>query len=115
MGPAHRRKWPLLTPPPTDVVVELTQTNNFHIEKTLNAFGSEKEIISLKNAGHPFKLDPIELEVAKHVLQETKSLRFDEFIKLVYSTYPVVTQPKGSYLNLVQLAKDYKSKSVLFA
>ena len=46
--------------------------------------------------------------VLDFVIEKTAPLSWDDFIKLVYSTYPIVTQPRYSTLNLVQLASLYK-------
>ncbi len=42
------------------------------------------------------------------MINATKNKNWEDFIRLVYSTYPCVTQPKGSQLNLVELAKKYE-------
>jgi hypothetical protein len=42
------------------------------------------------------------------VIEKTKDLEWNDFIRLIYSTYPIVTQDKYSKLDLVSLAKEYQ-------
>lgn len=98
-----------------EIISDLIRSNKFTVMKTSTFYGNDKEILSLKNAYGSYVLSADELLVANHVLEQTKSLRFDEFIKLVYSTYPVVTRPKGSILDLVPLAAAYRAQQELFS
>ena len=47
-------------------------------------------------------------EVINHVIVTTFEKSWDSFASLIYSTFPIFTQPRFSQLNLVQLAKIYK-------
>ena len=55
-------------------------------------------------------IEPTEKEqkIIDFVIEKTKKFYWDKFINLVYSTYPIISQEKGSQLNLVELAKEYK-------
>jgi hypothetical protein len=46
--------------------------------------------------------------VLDFVIEQTAPLYWNDFIKLVYSTYPVVTQPRFLPLDLVKLALEYR-------
>ena len=50
-------------------------------------------------------LDPQELEVIDEVVRETDPLYFNDFINLVYDTYPVRESSKYSILDLPKLAQ----------
>ena len=41
------------------------------------------------------------------IIESTKRQNWSEFIRLVYSTYPVMTQDRFSRLDLVALARRY--------
>jgi hypothetical protein len=47
------------------------------------------------------------------VIHSVDDKSFTEFVKLVYSTYPIVTQERYSILDLVNLAKEYKEVAPL--
>jgi len=78
----------------------------FLIHETLNMFGGKKRLIKLKK-DLTVSLTDIEEAAAKHIIQVTKDLNYDDFIKLVYSTYPIATTEKYSSLNLVTKAAKY--------
>lgn len=42
-----------------------------------------------------------------HVVDVTNKLCWNDFIKLVYSTYPIFTSTKYSNLDLIEKAKEY--------
>jgi hypothetical protein len=49
-----------------------------------------------------------EKELIDFVISSSASKNWDDFIKLVYSTYPIVTQERFSKLDLVMLAAEYE-------
>lgn len=69
-----------------------------HSEKQESELGSE--------------LHPDTLKLINEIVAVTKDLSFTQFIKLVYSTFPVRTSQKYSQLDLVKLAKDYKKRNL---
>lgn len=48
--------------------------------------------------------------VLDHVIRVTAPKYWDEFIKLIYSTYPVLASPRYTHLDLVDLAARYRSE-----
>lgn len=85
----------------------------FEIVETTTHFGSRKEVIRLRGHYRVF-LTSTDRDVLDFVIKSTKSKTFESFIRLVYSTYPVVTSPRGASLDLVRLAGEYKT-TALFA
>jgi hypothetical protein len=53
------------------------------------------------------KINPKEKEILNFVIENTKNLNWKDFIKLVYSTYPIMKQPRYTYLDLPSLAIEY--------
>lgn len=49
-----------------------------------------------------------ERELLDFVISTSASKNWDDFIKLVYSTYPIITQERFSKLDLVKLAGEYE-------
>lgn len=92
-------------------IIEETIQNDgrFQIVSTINFYGNEKnliEIIDDKNFSNPTEE---EQEIIDFIIEKTRKFYWDKFINLVYSTYPIISQEKGSQLNLVELAKEYKN------
>lgn len=81
----------------------------FDVNKERNMFGSPKHVITLTKAGRELDKDLNKVEIAalEHVIDQTKSLTWEPFIKLVYSTFPIVTEPRYKNLDLVHLAEKY--------
>ncbi|WP_437561129.1 Panacea domain-containing protein [Sorangium sp. So ce542] len=95
--------------PYVDEVWSTAQANPglFQLTDSQNIFGSKKQLISAAGEYACPSLSKEDRDIINFVILHTKSKNWDEFIKLVYSTYPIVTQPRGSYLNLVDLARNY--------
>ena len=53
-------------------------------------------------------LNQHELKIINFIGKLSTKLDTDDFIKLVYSTYPMIKSDKNKLLNLPDLAKDYK-------
>ncbi len=95
-------------------IVDLARENQaFTVDLTQNAFGSSKEVIRASaDAGYPTLTDE-DKRVLDFVIDSTKTKYWGDFINLVYSTYPVVTQDRYSELDLVELAEEYKDVTAL--
>jgi len=79
----------------------------FNVQYTTNVYGGEKRLINLKK-DVPDNLSNEEKRILDEVIENTKSLYWTDFIKLIYSTYPILTSEKYSYLDLVNKAKEWK-------
>lgn len=86
------------------------EDEDFNVIGTFNYYGSMKEIISIKK---PFEFNSLnikDIEILDHVIENTNSLNWDDFIQLVYSTYPILINSKYSELDLSYAAKRYKDE-----
>ena len=92
----------------SDIETSLNFDERFYIEKTRNYFGNEKKIVRIKTNEFQKPLDEEKL-IIDLVINLTQELSWNEFINAVYSTFPIKESEKGSSLNLVQLAKEYKA------
>ncbi len=77
----------------------------FEVRNVTNAFGSPKELISLREPVRA-ELAVEERQVVDNVMAKTTRMYFCQFIDYVYSTYPVKHRPKYSMLDLEQLAEE---------
>lgn len=101
--------------PYVEDVVNVAQSDPaFAITPQRNAYGNFKEVISLQAVYVPV-LTKEERDVLEHVINTTAQKYWNDFIELVYSTYPIMTQERHAQLNLVALAKEYKSTQTAVA
>jgi hypothetical protein len=90
-----------------DIKDEAEKDDQFMVSELLNAYGTPKIVISLKNAKYIPRLSREEAYSVDHVIETSKKLNWDQFIRLVYSTYPIISSEKYTYLDLAQKAKEY--------
>lgn len=83
----------------------------FEVVQTANMYGNAKEIVRLREATQWPTLSRRDIAVLDHVIARTAPKYWDQFIKLVYSTYPVLTRPRMATLDLVALAREYRAQS----
>ncbi|QQR40084.1 Panacea domain-containing protein [Devosia rhizoryzae] len=81
----------------------------FEVRKEHTMFGNRRERIELVDEDLSVTLSSSEREILDHVIAETRKLGFDGFIKLVYSTFPVISGTKGKDLDLIGAAETYRS------
>lgn len=80
---------------------------DFKIVDTVNERGNSKQIITLQNHSASYNLSDEDREILDFVIKATATKNWSAFIQLVYSTYPIRSQPRFSDLDLVTLANDY--------
>ena len=71
-------------------------------------YGNKKNIIEIRDDRDFMEPTEKDQEIIDFVIEKTRKFYWDKFINLVYSTYPIISQEKGSQLNLLELAKEYK-------
>ncbi len=97
--------------PYVDDVVELAREDpDFEVLDEENMFGAPREVIRVAGDPEPASLTSDERAVLDHVIETTSKLYWNDFIALVYSTYPIRTEPRYSQLDLVALASEYRAK-----
>lgn len=90
-------------------VIDTARTDpTFEVKLTSNYFGDPKEVISVQEDLRHLSLGKNDLETLSFVVEKTRARNWSEFIQLIYSTYPIVSQPRYSKLDLIALAKEYK-------
>ncbi len=91
-----------------DVINEVQSDQDFEIVQTYNLYGEPKQVIGLRTANPSISLSGDERQIIDRIVDDTKVMYWDAFIKHVYSTYPIKTQDRYSELNLVELATEYQ-------
>jgi hypothetical protein len=82
-------------------------TELFEIKHTKNIYGDDKKLFILQNKNYKPEITEDEKESLDYVIGITKKLYSGEFTNLIYSTYPILTSDKYTYLDLVCKAKEY--------
>lgn len=81
----------------------------FKINESVNTHGGITTTISINDVNYAPTIPQEDKDLIDSIVRSIKKYDFDEFIKLVYSTYPVMTSDQYTYLNLVEKAKEYKA------
>jgi hypothetical protein len=91
-----------------DVIKTARDYPEFDVEQRINAYGNLKELIRLTmGRGYP-SLTQGDKYILDFVMALTRPKNWDEFLNLVYSTYPIASQPRYSTLDLPALATEYR-------
>jgi predicted nucleic acid-binding OB-fold protein len=73
-------------------------------------YGEPKDLMRIADDVDYPSLGEEERELLDFVIEKSAQKNWDEFIRLVYSTYPIATQERFSELDLVELAREYEQK-----
>ena len=85
----------------------IANDDRFNIVSTRNIYGNEKNLITLKEDKNFEEPSDVQKEIIDFVIDKTRKFNWKKFIELVYSTYPIISQERGTTLDLVALAKEY--------
>lgn len=94
--------------------IEDTINDNLNIIQpiyTNTIYGTKKKLFVLKNDN--ICMENISENVQKiidTIIAKTKGMYWQQFINFVYSTYPIITSERYTYLNLLQKAIQYKEE-----
>jgi hypothetical protein len=91
--------------------ISITANDNpdlFKCISTSNSLGGSKSLYCLKSNNYRTALSTQAKESIDHVISKTNNLNWSDFINLVYSTYPIISSERYSFLNLVTKANEYK-------
>ena len=96
--------------PYVDDVANVAQSDSiFDIESTTNMFGGNKQVVRLRSESYSPDITNAEKSILDHIISTASTMYWNNFMELVYSTYPILKSDKYSNLDLVSLAKEYKS------
>ena len=79
----------------------------FVIDLGSNMYGQPKKTFRLREGQTKVHLSDAEKQSIELVIEETRKLYWKDFIRLVYSTHPVASSERYTYLDLVEKAKEY--------
>jgi hypothetical protein len=87
----------------------------FDVNSDKNMYGQKKAVFSLKNENYQPELNVEERASIDRVVEATRKIYWDDFIKLVYSTHPITSSERYSCLDLVGKAEEYRKQKYSMA
>jgi predicted nucleic acid-binding OB-fold protein len=93
-----------------DIINAVKEDPVFEVVPTENMYGGPKDLMRIADDVDYPSLGEEERELLDFVIEKSAQKNWDEFIRLVYSTYPIATQERFSELDLVALAREYEQK-----
>jgi predicted nucleic acid-binding OB-fold protein len=93
-----------------DIINTVKEDPAFEVVSTENMYGGSKDLMRIADDVDYPSLGEGERELLDFVIEKSAQKNWDEFIRLVYSTYPIATQERFSELDLVELAREYEQK-----
>ncbi|MGZ8223771.1 MAG: Panacea domain-containing protein [Methylobacter sp.] len=102
--------------PYVDDVVDAAR-NSYHliVTTTNNFYGEKKELISAKKESQLPRIEKAQAEILNFIIEETKKMYWNDFIKHVYSTPPVSGSTRYTSLNLENFAKETRKLNSLIS
>ncbi len=92
-----------------DFVKLANEDKDIAVQNTSNFYGGRKQLFMLSDSfGGKVDITPEQKEIADFVINATKQKNYEDFIQLVYSTYPIISNNRYSDLDLVGMANKYK-------
>lgn len=95
-------------------VEDVSVIANFDAEFTIipekTVYGDDKYVIAYSGKSPESELTVREKEILDAIIRKTQQMYFNDFISYVYSTYPVSSNERYSYMDLETLAMDYKQQ-----
>ncbi|MDP1774168.1 MAG: Panacea domain-containing protein [Methylobacter sp.] len=86
---------------------------DIEVKSTQTIFGGKKQQVELAESFNGnIEITENQKTILNFVIGATKDKNYEDFIKLVYSTYPVVSSSKYSDFDLVAMANEYKKIAV---
>lgn len=80
----------------------------FEVNSVPNMFGTPKTLFRLRDKNYTPNLTKSEMASIQHIVSISSKKYWNDFIKLVYSTHPIASSERYSFLDLVSKAKEYK-------
>lgn len=94
-----------------DVLNEVSNNNTiFTVCNGINMYGGSKRKFSINKKIDYNLLSDQDIKVIDKIIETTKSLNWNQFIQLVYSTYPIASSERYTNLNLIEKADEFLKK-----
>lgn len=94
-----------------DVVDAARHSKSLKVIETQNSYGDKKELICAEENSLSPTLKKEQREIIDLIMNETKTLYWNDFIKHVYSTEPIVGSNRYTYLDMKHFARQVRKGS----
>jgi len=91
-----------------DVLDAAKRSPLLEVVETENLYGEPKQLIRIHAAAASPQIDRMAQSILDHVISETKSLYWNEFIRYVYATKPIADSTRYTELDLPRFAKQVR-------
>ena len=92
-----------------DFVNIAKEDSDILVKKTSNFYGGKKQLFLLSEKfDGKIDITPEQKKIADFVIDATKQKNYEDFIKLIYSTFPIISNNRYSDLDLVEMADKYR-------
>lgn len=89
-----------------DIKNTAMESNDFIVENIINLHGTPKTLININPGAKINNLSESDIFILNKVINDTRRLFWNDFIKYVYSTEPIKNNPRYKNLDLVKASKD---------
>lgn len=89
-----------------DVREASLEDTKINVISTTNMYGMRKTQMEFKGESGEWDLDVAEISILDSVINVTAPKYWNDFIRYVYSTYPIKNNPRYSSLDLVLLSQE---------
>lgn len=86
---------------------EIRRDSRFSVTPGESPSGLDDEVVRETRGNPAYSLSPQEEDIVRFVVARATTLSDDEFLLLVHSTYPLISQQRYQTLDLVHLASRY--------
>jgi hypothetical protein len=96
--------------PYVENIIKLIKERNdlFSVQTTINSFGGESDKILLKDKDLDIQLSENIKSSINFIISNTSHMNWSDFMTLIYSTYPILSNSQYTELNLVKDAEKFK-------
>ncbi len=96
-----------------DIIETANEDPGFNVAMGSTMYDEPKVLIQYAGDAETPSLSADDREILDFVIEGTSDKNWSQFIQLVYSTYPIVTQQRYATLDLPMLAQKYKEAQPL--
>ncbi|MER9681770.1 Panacea domain-containing protein [Mesorhizobium sp. M0184] len=87
----------------------------FVVDLGSNMYGQAKKTFSVRDRSYTPRLTDDERKSCDHIIEVTRKLYWAPFIKLVYSTHPIASSERHTFLDLILKAAEYRQQQLAAA
>jgi len=99
-----------LGPTSSAAVFFAKERNNIDLEYSFSKTGFTRENVTLHNRSNPYDVTYQERQILDEVIKDTFHLEWEDFMKVIFDTYPITKINKYGLIDLSKYANEYRTK-----